>query len=198
MKFRKKRFNVSISLWNTIVPLLSGIAFLYISSCIPVSTEQKGLTTYEASNIIGYNNKPVIVDYYFLDSMNQLNYYAKQNHLTLFVTSSFRKANQKVNGAIVPPAKRSNHLAGHAIDMNIESNGKWYDSKLLRRKNLKNLPHNIQNFFNDIRKDKTLRWGGDFSRQDPVHIDDYLNKNHEAWQERFDIVQKKHLSNTYK
>jgi hypothetical protein len=190
MKLKKRFFTVSIFLWITIVLLLSGTAFLYISSCKSVSPAQKGLTLYKTSNIVGDDNKPVIVDYYFINSMNRLNSYAKKNHLTLFVTSSFRKANQKVNGAIVPPAERSNHLAGHAIDMNIESNGKWYDSKLMRRENLKNLPHNIQNFFNDIRKDKKLRWGGDFSIQDPVHIDDHLNKNHKAWQERFNIVQK--------
>ena len=189
MKFKKNYFTVTIFLWITILLLLSGTTFLYITSCKTTKPKEKGLTVYKASNIVGYNNKPVIVDYYFINCMNRLNSYAKQNHLTLFVTSSFRKANQKVNGAIVPPAKRSNHLAGHAIDMNIQSRGKWYDSKLMRRGNSKNLPSNIQNFFNDIRKDKTLRWGGDFSRQDPVHIDDYLNKNHKEWLERFNIVQ---------
>jgi hypothetical protein len=185
----KKYFTDSTYLWTAILLLLSGTVFIYISACKPVAIPQKGLTIYKTSNIIGYNNKPVIVDYYFINCMNRLNSYAKKNHLTLFVTSSFRKANQKINGAIVTPAKRSNHLAGHAIDMNIQSNGNWYDSKSMRRKNLKNLPKNIQIFFNDIRKDKTLRWGGDFSRQDPVHIDDYLNKNHNAWVERFNIVQ---------
>jgi len=189
MKFRKKNFTVSIFLWATIFLLLSGTAFLYLSSCKSASPSKKGLIVYKTSNIKGYENKPIIIDYYFINSMNRLNSYAKQNNLTLFVTSSFRKANQKVNGAIVPPAKKSNHLAGHAIDMNIESNGKWYDSKLMRRENIKNLPYNIQIFFNDIKKDKRLRWGGDFSRQDPVHIDDYLNKSHKAWAKRFNIVQ---------
>ena len=197
MEIKKKYFTVTIFLWTTVLLLLSGTTFLYITSCKTaaitscksVAPPQKGLIVYKASNIKGYKDKPVVVDYYFLNCMNQLNTYAKQNNLTLFVTSSFRKANQKVKGAIVPPAKRSNHLAGHAIDMNIESNNKWYDSRLMRRGNLKNLPYNIQNFFNDIRKNKSLRWGGDFSRQDPVHIDDYLNRNHKAWLERFNIVQ---------
>ena len=180
MKFNKRYLTAPVLLWTTILLVLTGTVFLYISSCKSVSPAQKGLTLYKASNIIGYDNKPIIVDYYFLNSMNRLNYYAKLNHLTLFVTSSFRKENQKVNGAIVTPSKRSNHLAGHAIDVNIKSNGKWYDSKLMRKANLRNLPHNIQRFFNNIRKDKKLRWGGDFSSEDPVHIDDYLNKNHKT------------------
>ncbi len=190
MKIIKNYFTVSIFLWITIFLLASGMVFLYISSCKNVSPSHQGLTVYKSSNIKGYENKPVIIDYSFLNSMNRLNSYAKNNHLTLFVTSSFRKASQKVNGAIVPQAKWSNHLAGHAIDMNIESNGKWYDSKSMRIENIKNLPYNIQNFFRNIRKDKELRWGGSFTKQDPVHIDDYLNKSHKAWIKKFNIVQK--------
>ena len=34
-----------------------------------------------------------------------------------------------------------------------------------------NLADNITRFFELIRSDKILRWGGDFRTQDPVHID---------------------------
>ena len=177
-------------LWINILILFSAIFILHLASCKYVDPSQKKLVVYKSSNIIGYDGKPIIVDYYFINSMNRLNSYAKQNNLTLFVTSSFRKVDEEVNGAIVSPAKMSNHLAGHAIDMNIEYDGSWFDSKLMRRKNMKNLPHSLQNFFNDIRRDKVLRWGGDFSIQDTVHIDDHLNKNQKAWLDRYKTVQK--------
>ena len=194
MKLKKNHFSAFKVFWNITILLLLGTAFLYVSSCKssrePAPDKQKALVSYKASNVRGYKGKPIIVDYYFINSMNRINSYAKRNNLTLFVTSSFRKADQKVNGAIVPPARHSNHLVGHAIDMNIQYNGTWYDSKLMRKENLKNLPHNVQNFFHRIRKDKTLRWGGDFTTQDPVHIDDHLNKNHRVWLARFNVVQK--------
>ena len=37
------------------------------------------------------------------------------------VTNAFRKENQILDETIVPPASRSNHLVGHAIDMNLET-----------------------------------------------------------------------------
>jgi hypothetical protein len=194
----KKYFTGSNFLWISVFILYSGIAFPCISSGKSISHTQKKLIVYKSSNIKGCNDKPVIINYSFLKCMSRLNEYAKQNNLTLFVTSSFRRTNQKINNAIVPTVKWSNHLVGHAIDMNIESNGNWYDSKLMRKENIKNLPHHIQNFFNDIRKDKELRWGGDFPTQiqDPVHIDDYLDQNPIRWLVEHNNVQK--IRTTYK
>ncbi len=189
MLIKKQYSRLAVLIWGFFLLLLAGTIFFYICSCKSVSTHPKGLVEYKSPNIVGYENKPILIDYYFLNSMKRINNYAKENNLKLYVTSSFRKANQEINGAIVPPARMSNHLAGHAIDMNIEYKGKWYDSKLMYKRNFQNLPANVQRFFYDLRKDKELRWGGDFNRQDPVHIDDYLNKNPKAWQKRFNIVQ---------
>ena len=90
----------------------------------------------------------------------------------------------------------SNHLAGHAIDINIVYKDKWYHSKLMRRSNLNNLPYNVRAFINSLRKDKYIRWGGDFSKEDPVHIDDHLNKNKSAWYQRYNICQKAYINYT--
>jgi len=159
---------------------------LMLNSCKQTTPPpDKGLVIYRSSNIKGYQDKPIIIDYPFVKTMNTINNYAKESNITLYVTSSFRKVNQKVKGAIVTPARRSNHLAGHAIDMNISYKGKWYDSKLMNKNNFNKLPVNIRSFFNKIRNNPNIRWGGDFSRQDPVHIDDYLNKNHKLWLIRY-------------
>ena len=56
--------------------------------------------------------------------------------------------------------------------MNVQYDGRLYNSKQLRRNNLNNLPRPITAFIEAIREDDHLRWGGDFSEEDPVHIDD--------------------------
>ena len=54
----------------------------------------------------------------------------------------------------------------------------------MKRRNLSELPNNVQGFINDIRKNKDLRWGGDFKREDPVHIDNPINlKSKKSWME---------------
>ncbi|MEI6056451.1 MAG: M15 family metallopeptidase [Lentisphaerota bacterium] len=163
--------------------------FLFLlTSCVPEKPKDI-LVSYKSANIIGYENKPIVIDSEFLPSMYRIDSYARENGVIVYVTSSFRTPDQILTGTIVHSSKRSNHLAGHAIDMNVFYNGDLYDSNLLRKSNLKNRPCNVRNFINDIRKDKTLRWGGDFKDQDPVHIDDNLNSDPNAWQARFDACQ---------
>ncbi|NMB66040.1 MAG: M15 family metallopeptidase, partial [Spirochaetes bacterium] len=93
------------------------------------------------------------------------------NDLKIVVQQSFRKANEEVENAIVVPVKTSNHLVGHAIDINIEYDGKLYNSKLL--KNYELLPERIKIFIIGCRISK-IRWGGDLKISDSVHFDDNL------------------------
>ncbi len=151
-----------------------------------------GLEIYSSPNIKGYKDELVIVDSLFIPAMNEINYFAEKNNLTLIVMSSFRPANKELSGTIVKPAKYSNHLVGHAIDINIMYKDQWYESGNFRRSNLKKCPESIQNFFKEIRSAKNLRWGGDFYQQDPVHIDDHYNKNIEEWQIRYDLCQQEY------
>ena len=94
------------------------------------------------------------------------------------MTSSLREPGRKVSGAIVKPASRSNHLIGHAIDMNLQSSSGFFNSSKLKKTNFSKLPAEIKKLLNLIRSDELLRWGGDFSKEDPVHIDDKLNHRH--------------------
>jgi len=89
----------------------------------------------------------------------------------------------------VEPKENSNHLAGHALDMNVRTGGQLYNSKKLKVSNFATLPPNIQTFLNAIRNDSGLRWGGDFQDEDPVHIDDNLNSDMTSWRRRYDATQ---------
>ncbi|MFT7223147.1 MAG: hypothetical protein ACI82Z_000680 [Cellvibrionaceae bacterium] len=129
------------------------------------------LVKYRGENFIG---RDAMVDSDFVNSLNRINKYAGEYNVKVWVTSSSRNINQQVKGAIVPPASRSCHHVGHAIDMNVQFAGTLYNSKKLRKSNFKNLPESISGFIQSMRKDIELRWGGDFNTEDPVHIDDDL------------------------
>jgi hypothetical protein len=128
----------------------------------------------------------VIADLEFHALLQSVDHSAGECGVTVIVTSSFRTKDAAVAGAIVQPAQRSNHLVGHAIDMNLRFNGQRFNSTSLLRQNLKLLPSNVQNFIAQIRAHPILRWGGDFVKADPVHIDDDLSRrNPELWNRKF-------------
>jgi hypothetical protein len=148
------------------------------------------LTTYTGSNFVG---DTVTADVEFVDSLTAINQHAVDNDVQVHVTDSFRAAGTTVSGAIVTPATNSNHLAGHAIDMNVKygaTKTDWCNSTCLGG----TLPEGVSGFIDAIKGDTGLRWGGDFSTADPVHIDDNLNSDNAAWKARYDATQAAHNS----
>lgn len=88
--------------------------------------------------------------------------------LKLVITSSWRDT-INVKGAIVTPAKISNHLVGHAIDCNIlEGNILWNSTKLLK-------PTGKVLEFIEYCTSIGIRWGGYFKEVDVIHFDYPLN-----------------------
>jgi len=140
------------------------------------------LIEYNGANIKGLRGRQILIHKDFKKYIEQIDRYAIDNNIELIINQSYRSDKQNLSRAIVEPGKLSNHLAGFAIDFNIKSNGIKYLSNDLKRGNLSKLPDNIQNFINDIRKNKDLRWGGDFQREDPIHIDNPINlKSKNNW-----------------
>ena len=143
-----------------------------------------GLKAFSGSQFIG---KPVLADIDFIPHLDTINNLAGSNGLKIFVTSSTRPFDIPIEG-IVPAARRSNHLVGHAIDMNIQIGSTLLTSRELR--SFRTLSASAQKFINAIRRDPDLRWGGDFSPVDPVHIDDELNiRDPAAWNTKFSTIQ---------
>jgi Bacterial SH3 domain/D-alanyl-D-alanine carboxypeptidase len=131
----------------------------------------------------------ILADADFLPSLDRVNDLAAACGVEIHVTSSFREPDRSPSGAIVPPAKRSNHFVGHAIDMNVKSPSGFFNSEKLRPAKLSALPAEVREFIQKVRDDPVLRWGGDFNPEDPVHIDDGLNKTDPArWQSKFDSL----------
>lgn len=144
--------------------------------CSPVS--------FSGSHFVG----TIRIDPDFGPAMARLNGYAKKNNVKIDVTSSYRESNSNLHDAVVAPANRSNHLVGHAIDFNL-----LYGDGFSQRCNsgclagsFSSLPTGVRGFLQDVRNDSVLKWGGDFSTPDVVHIDDRLNtRNPTEWDARY-------------
>lgn len=153
------------------------------------ATAPCALTVYSGSNFTG---KAVVADVEFVATLDSINKHAADNDVNLLITDSFRPHGKKVTGAIVTPATRSNHLAGHAIDMNVmygPGKKKLCNSGCLGGSHP---PAPVKAFIDAIKADGGLRWGGDFADTDPVHIDDGLNADDAAWRARFTATQQAH------
>lgn len=121
------------------------------------------------------SNVPIQVDKDFVPAMERIDRYAEECDLDIMVTNSFRRPNDNLSGTVVAPSMRSNHLVGHAIDMNVKTDdGDLWLSVDMVKSNWSHLPQRVVDFLNKVRNDGQLRWGGDFVRQDTVHIDDDL------------------------
>lgn len=143
------------------------------------------LTDYTAPNFAG---SLVVAHVDYVASLNRINQYASNAGVKLFITSSFRTSTL-VPGSIVTPANLSNHLAGHAIDMNVmygDNFSQLCNSVCLRKATL---PPSVARFISSIKADSSLRWGGDFAETDPVHIDDGLNQTRAAWKDAYNKAQ---------
>jgi len=139
------------------------------------------LVEFKSKNIKGFRGKQILIHHKFKPYMRTIDKYAKENRVELIVNQSYRNSRQILSKTVVKATKLS-HLAGFAIDFNLKYNNIKYFSKDLKLNNFMNLPQNIQNFINDIRGDKNLRWGGMFTKEDPIHIDYPLNlKSKKDW-----------------
>ncbi|MDR1468266.1 MAG: M15 family metallopeptidase [Spirochaetaceae bacterium] len=118
-------------------------------------------------------DKVVIADEGFETYLYTMDRLAAQYNLQIKVQGEgFRQADSPVKAAIVPPSATSNHLVGHAVDVNIVYNGTWYNSSALG--NYSSLPQAIKSFITGC-KNAGMRWGGELSTPDPVHFDDGLH-----------------------
>lgn len=148
----------------------------------PSSDDVASIRPFSGDRFVG---EPVLADADFVPALERLDAYAKETDVEIYVTSSFRQPSEPLSGAIVEPARMSNHLVGHAIDMNLRAAGAHFNSAVLRRGNLANLPAAVRAFIERVRSDPDLRWGGDFRQEDPVHIDDGLNHSDpDRWTEK--------------
>ena len=127
--------------------------------------------------------EPCMIHRDYEPTMDRLVDIANECDVKLYITHSMRRLNQKLVGAIVEQAERSNHHAGSALDLNVVYEGVWYTSEMMERR--EDLPSPVRRFLHGVRADSNLRWGGDFADKDPVHFDDDLvRRDPDEWARR--------------
>jgi uncharacterized protein YcbK (DUF882 family) len=124
----------------------------------------------------------------YLPTMRKLCGIASDCEVELFITSSYRTLHQDIEGAIVKAARRSNHYAGSAVDLNVVCGKGWFNSERLSLDgDLGGLPHEhpVGIFIDAVREALGIRWGGDFAHKDPVQFDsDLVRRDPAEWQRR--------------
>ena len=158
-------------------------SYFYYQFWTHVDTSRfKVLVDYSGPHLTGHRGRQILINKSFLPQMKRLEAYAQQHNIEIKVIQGYRNPGQSLQNTVVEPATKSNHFSGFAIDFNIRFKGKTFTSVDMKKNNLNELPSNIQAFFDLVRRDMDLRWGGDFYREDPVHIDSPLNdENPEKW-----------------
>jgi hypothetical protein len=140
------------------------------------------MITYSNTNIKGHDGHVITIHHDFKPYLDKMNFIAVDLSIIVQVTSSLRHSTL-VPGAIVPPAKMSNHLVGHAIDCNLQIGSVWYNSKMLAS------PTGIVLDFILQCEAAHIRWGGRFKVPDPVHFDSGLNVLHpERWKDIYNSL----------
>ena len=126
----------------TLMGIIGVISFLYFYFNYQFWTYVKtdnfnSLVEYNGQNIKGLFGRQILVNKDFKNDLDQIDKYAISHDIVLIINQSYRSEEETINRKTVRPAKQSNHLAGFAIDFNIESNGvKYYANDLKRNTSL--------------------------------------------------------------
>jgi hypothetical protein len=114
-----------------------------------------------------------------------LNDAAKTAKVSLNINQTFRVQGVPPSGAVVPPASKSQHLIGHAVDLNIVDGTTINSSAMFKNETETD---NADAFVSTVKK-KGIRWGGDFNETDPVHFDDFVKPSGEDYDMIFFFAQ---------
>lgn len=151
----------------------------------PLSNIEKGSTFHPLSYPSAQPGEILVHDDFADAVSGTMNDQAKKADVILSITQAFRRHNVPPSGAVVPPATKSQHLVGHALDVNI------VDGSTVNTAAMFNADTETDNAdtFVDAVKGEGLRWGGDFSTTDPVHFDDRLDPAGEDYEMTFFFAQ---------
>ena len=106
--------------------------------------------------------------------------------VSLHLNQTFRREGIPPAGAVVAPATRSQHLVGHAVDLNIVDGSTVNTNAMFHAGDQ---TEGADKFIAAV-KARGLRWGGDFSTADFVLFDDFLNPNGQDYDNNFFFAQK--------
>jgi hypothetical protein len=122
----------------------------------------------------------------FAAQVRAMNGAANDAKVTLRINQAFRVQGLPVSGAVVPPATTSQHLIGHAVDVNIVDGTVVNTSAMY----IAGTQSQGAKDFVDAAKALGLRWGGEFSPKDPPHFDDFVDPALDDYRNSFYFAQR--------
>ena len=128
----------------------------------------------------------VVISKAALPLLKKLYTLAKEKQVTIKINQALRIIGVPVSGAVVPPSSKSQHLIGHAFDLNIVDGSNWNTSINFKKKTAS---ENAKKIIKSL-KDGGYRWGGDWSIPDWPHFDSYLDKHSLAYDVKFFLNQR--------
>jgi len=140
--------------------------------------------THEEVYALREDCEPVRIHRDFEPSFIRLCEIASECGVEIWPTHSIRYLDQDMLDLVVKKAKRSNHLAGSALDLNVVYEGVWYTNA--RMADVDGLPQAVERFLFGVQDDPDLRWGGTFGiGKDRVHFDnDLVRRDPAVWAKR--------------
>lgn len=127
----------------------------------------------------------VLVNAGFAVGLDSLDRAAAGAGVRLHLNQTYRRQDVPPTGAVVPPATRSQHLIGQAVDLNVIDGATVVTSAMFLRNTA------TQSALAVVRaaRNAGLRWGGDFTQKDPVHFDLRIAADHEDYAMNFFFCQ---------
>ena len=122
----------------------------------------------------------------FVATVTRLNTQAIAASVSLRINQSFRVQGLPPTGAVVQPATNSQHLIGHALDLNIVDGSTVNTSAMFIAGSQS---QGAKDFIKGVKQDG-IRWGGDFSPKDPPHFDDFVRPSSEDYAFSFYFAQR--------
>lgn len=126
--------------------------------------------TYTQLSYPGAQPNEVLVNERFVSGLTAINDAAGISKISVRINQTFRVAGVAPRGAVVPPATKSQHLVGRAVDGNF-IDGKVVATAALMKAGKETKP--VDDFIAAVLA-AGLRWGGDFKPKDPIHFDSPL------------------------
>jgi hypothetical protein len=123
--------------------------------------------TFTTLSYPGAKDDEVLANQGFVTGLDSLNSAAAGASVRLHLNQTYRRQDVPPSGAVVPPATRSQHLIGQAVDLNIVDGATVVSSAMF----LNNTATSAAVALVQAARNTGLRWGGDFSQRDPVHFD---------------------------
>lgn len=122
----------------------------------------------------------------FVAGIGAIDTAAGANKITVRINQTFRIAGIAPRGAVVPPATKSQHLVGRAMDGNfVDGTTVTTAAMMIAGRETKAVDD-----FIEAAKAAGLRWGGDFRRKDPIHFDDPLASESEDYDMHYFFCQR--------